>query len=701
MSDELGRRELGRVLLAGGAGLVLGTALEARAQRRAPRTPNPWLYVTIGTDDTVTVASTGLEMGQGVWTGLATLVAEELDADWAQMRGRSAPVTPRYGRQYTGGSSSTRRNHRRLRQVGATARAMLVAAAAERWSVPRAQITVERGVVSHASSSRTARFGELVEAARERSVPRGVALKDAADFRLIGQRLPRLDVPAKSDGSATYTMDLYPERVLTTLVARSPRFGGRVADFDARAALAIDGVVAVERVPSGVAVYGEGFWAAKRGRDALQIRWDDSDAETRSTHELIAAHTERLDHRGEVWERRGNYAGQLTPREGDRAFSADFVFPYLAHAPMEPLDCVLQWTDGGAEARFGAQMPSNDRDAIARVLGLRPERVQLHVELAGGSFGRRGAPDSHVAVEAAEILKRSPGRRPIKLIWTREDDIRGGYFRPLVVHRLEATVTARGAIRAWRHRIAAQPVRPRREGIDGMSVEGANIPYAIPHFGVEYHLRRVGVPCLWWRAVGSTHNAYSTECLLDEILEATGADAVRGRLALLSRRPRHAGVLRAAAQLARWGREPAPGHAFGVAIARSFGTYVAQIADVSMRSDGLPQVHEVFCAVDCGLALNPDVVAAQMEGGIGFGLGAALHDEITLDAGRVVQSNFHDFRSLRIGEMPDVHVAIVPSSEDPTGVGEPGLPPIAPAVANAVRRLTGQPTRRLPFRRAR
>jgi isoquinoline 1-oxidoreductase beta subunit len=452
-------------------------------------------------------------------------------------------------------------------------------------------------------------------------------------------------------------------------------------------------------------VLGKGFWAAQQGREALKVDWDESHAEHRGSDELLAEYKALLDKPGVSARHDGDTAAAFAG--ATKVLEAVYEFPYLAHAPMEPLDCVVQLSADRCEVWAGSQMQTVDQGAVAQVVGLPPGKVELHTLLAGGSFGRRATTQADVASEAASVAKAIGGRQPVKLMWTREDDIRGGLYRPLFVHRLRAGIDASGHIVAWEHRIVGQSFIKGtpfagmiQNGVDPTAVEGGStLPYAIPNLAVDLHLTEVGVPTLWWRSVGSTHTAFSTETFLDELAQASGRDPFELRRDLLASHPRHRGVLELAAAKAGWGTPLPAGHARGIAVHESFNSFVAQVAEVSLRKDGLPKVERVVCAVDCGVAVNPDVIRAQMEGGIGFALGAALWSEITLDKGRVVESNFDGYRVLRIDEMPRVEVHIVPSVEAPTGVGEPGVPPLAPAVANAFFRLTGQRVRRLPFAR--
>lgn len=710
-----------------GTGLLIGTFLPplvrlggaARAGTaegtgatglRPAATFEPNAFVRIAPDDTVTVLIKHIEFGQGPYTGLSTLVAEELDADWSQMRAEAAPADAAkyanllFGIQGTGGSTAMANSYRQMRKAGAVARAMLVAAAAGQWGVPGGEITVEAGVVRHAGSGREARFGELVELAATLPVPEDVRLKDPSEFRLIGTDLPKLDTSVKTTGEARFTFDLYRDGMLTAVVAHPPRFGATVVSVDDSAARRVRGVVDVQTVPQGVAVYARDTWAALQGRDALGITWDDSGAERRSSSELFRLYRETTRNPGLAAASRGDPSRAITA--ASETLEAVYEFPYLAHAPMEPLDAVAVRTEDGVDVWMGSQLQTADQMAFAHVLGLEVPQVRIDTQFAGGSFGRRAQADSAFAAEAAEVLARVEAGTPVKLIWTREDDIRGGWYRPLTVHRLRAGLDARGNIRGWEQTVAAQSIfagtpfeASMAGGIDPSWVEGASdMPYAVPDFAISVHQMEVGVPVLWWRSVGHTHTAYVVETFLDELLAAGGRDPVEGRLALLPRGSREAGVLRAAARRADWGRVPPEGRARGVAVHKSFNTYVAEIAEISRGRDGLPKVHRVWCAVDCGVPVNPNVIAAQMESGIGFGLGAVLYDEITLEEGGTVRErNFDRYRSLRIGEMPAVEVEVIRSSEAPTGVGEPGVPPIGPAVANAWRRLTGEAVRRLPF----
>jgi isoquinoline 1-oxidoreductase subunit beta len=670
----------------------------------------PNAFVRIGADGSVTVIAKHVEMGQGTYTGLATLVAEELDADWSRVRVEGAPAdAQRYNNllwgpaQGTGGSTAIANSYEQLRKAGATARAMLVSAAAEAWRVPAGEVSVSNGMLTH-KSGRKASFGELAGKAAAMPVPSDVKLKDPKQFRLIGKRVPRKDSREKVDGSAQYTIDMKLPGMLTAVVAHAPLFGAKVKSFDAAKAKSIRGVMNVVQIPTGVAVLATSFWAAKQGRDALSVQWDESGAGTLGSPELMAQYKALAAKPGLAAKSSGDADKALAGAA--KTLEASFEFPYLAHATMEPMNCVIQWKDGACEVWNGEQFQTPDQASVAGVLGLEPSRVKINMLYAGGSFGRRANPHADYLVEAAHIVKAIDGKAPVKLQWTREDDTRAGYFRPLYYHSIRAGLDGSGKLVAWQHRIVGQsiltgtPFEPMmvKDGIDATSVEGAaTLPYDIPNMRVELHTTKVGVPVQWWRSVGSTHTAFSTETLIDELAAAAGQDPVAFRRTMLDKHPRHRGVLDLAAEKAGWGKPLPKGRGRGIAVHESFNTFVAEVAEVTLLRNGGFRVDRVVCAVDCGVAVNPDVIRAQMEGGIGYGLSAALHGEITLKDGRVEQSNFHDYRPLRINEMPRVEVHIVPSSEKPTGVGEPGVPPIAPAVANALAAATGKRLRNLPL----
>jgi isoquinoline 1-oxidoreductase beta subunit len=674
----------------------------------------PNAFLRIGVDNRVTVIAKHVEMGQGAYTGIATIVAEELDADWAQIQVESAPAdAKRYANlvfgtlQGTGGSSAMSNSWMQLREAGGKARAMLLAAAAKQWKVPVADLTVEKSVVYHAPSKRHANFGALVATAATLPVPETVQLKDPKDFKLIGHIVPRVDAPAKSDGSAQFTIDVAMPGLLVALLKRPPRFGGTVKSFDAAAATAVPGVVKVVQVPGGVAVVAKSFWAAKQGRDALTIEWDESNAEKRSSTALMEEYRHLADQPATSARKQGDAAGAI--KDAAHRVTASFEFPYLAHAPMEPLDAVVKLSANACEIWAGDQFQTIDQANAAHTAGLDPQQVSIHTLYAGGSFGRRANVWSDYIVEAVSIAKAyGADGTPIKLQWTREDDIHGGLYRPMYFHKLEAGLSADGHVTGWRHVIVGQSIMAGgpfammiKDGIDPTSVEGAaNIPYDIPNIAVDLSTTKTGVPVLWWRVVGSSHTAFAVEAFIDEVAHAAGQDPLSFRRNLLEKQPRMKAVLELAAEKAGWGTPLPPGKGRGIAVAEAFKTLVAQVAEVSVSKDGEVRVDRVVCAVDCGTPINPDIIAAQMEGGIGFGLGAVLYGAITLKDGRVEQDNFNSYRVLRINEMPKVEAHIVPSAEPPTGVGEPGVAPVGPAVANAIFAATGKRHYVLPVSKA-
>jgi isoquinoline 1-oxidoreductase subunit beta len=708
------RRDFLRVSAALGGGLILGFRLPEAwaASTAAPNGPDglePNAFVRIARDGRVTVIINKAEMGQGVCTSLSMLLAEELDADWSKVGFEFAPVDPLYahpgfGIQMTGGSSSVLGMSEPMRRAGAGARALLILAAAQTWGVPAQECSTEPGRVLHAGTNRHAAYGELVDAAAALEAPAEIALKDPKDFRIVGKSTPRLDTPDKVAGRATFGLDVSVPGMLTAVVLHAPVFGARARTIRPERALALKGVRRVVDVGSGVAIVADGFWPAKRGRDLLEVDWDLGPNAGISTEALHAEYAALARQPGKVVRKDGDAAAALASAGTARVIEADYRLPYLAHAPMEPLNCVVDLRPDSCEIWAGTQFQTVDHAAAAQTAGLDPGKVKLHTTYLGGGFGRRATPDSDYIVEAVKIAKAV--EQPIKLVWTRDDDLAGGHYRPMWHSRLRAGLEADGKIQSWLHTIVGQsiiagtPFEPFivKNGIDGTSVEGAeDVPYAIPNVLVDLHTTQVGVPTLWWRSVGHSHTAFAVECFLDEIARAAGKDPLELRRELLKDKPRHAGVLELAAKQAGWATPLPKGRARGLAVHFSFMSYVAMVVEASIEA-GRPRVHRVTAAVDCGRTVNPDIVVAQLEGAVGFGLTAALYGEITLEQGRVQQTNFHDYRMLRMSEMPAVDVHIVSSEEPSTGIGEPGVPPVAPALCNALFALTDKPIRRLPIR---
>ncbi|MNQ35139.1 Isoquinoline 1-oxidoreductase subunit beta [compost metagenome] len=701
-----------------GGGLVVAFAMPG-AHRFAMGAENqgnvfaPNAFLRIGNDNSVTVLLGHSEMGQGIWTGLTMLIAEELDADWTKIRVEHAPASaadyglPGFGgMQITGGSTSTWMEFDRYRQAGAAARLMLIDAAAKRFNVAPSEIHTESGVVI--AGEHRATYGELADDAGQlpRPDPASIKLKDAKDWRLIGKPTQRLDTPEKITGRAKFGMDVQFDGLMTAMVARSPTFGGSVKSFEGAEALAIPGVHKVVQVPTGIAVIADHFWAAKLGRDALKIEWNpgpnaglDSQALLENFRKLATTPGLNAGQAGDT---------QAALAKAAKKIDVEYSVPYLAHAPMEPLNCTVSITKDKCEIWTGTQFQTLDQMVAGKITGLKPEQVEIHTEFLGGGFGRRANPTSDFVSEAVYVAKAAGA--PVKTVWAREDDIRGGYYRSAFLHHARIGLGADGLPLAWKHVMVGQSIMAGtsleasmvKDGIDKTSVEGVvDSPYieGLANHQIELHSPTTGISVLWLRSVGHTHTAFVMESLIDELATAAGKDPVEYRRTLLKDHPRHLGVLNLAVEKANW-KAPLPdGHALGVAVHESFGSYVAQVAEVSQDNLAI-RVHRVVCAVDCGIAVNPQSIAAQMESCITFGLSFALHSKLTLKDGQVVQSNYHDYRVLRLNEMPVVEVHIVPSSDKPGGIGEAGVPPMAPAVANAVFALTGQRLRELPLQLA-
>lgn len=710
-AKALNRRDFLRTSAAAGGGLLLALHLpelgSASETPVAPFAPNA--FIRIGTDDIVTVIVNKSEMGQGVYTSLPMLVAEELEADWSKVRFESAPVDPAYnhpvfGIQMTGGSTSTPSEWERMRKAGAAARMMLIAAAAKNWNVEPQSLKAEKSFVIHSASNRRASFGSLADAAATIEPPKEVPLKDPKDFKLIGKPTRRLDTPAKVDGSAQFGIDVKVPGMFTAVVARAPVFGGKVVSFNAEQTRRVPGVKDVVQVPSGIAVIANGFWAAKLGREKLEIKWDDGANANLSTTAMREQFAKLAQTPGLVAKKIGDAGKALA--SAAKTITAEFEVPYLAHATMEPLNCVVDLRSDSCEIWTGTQFQTGDAAAAAAAAGLKPAQVKIHTTFLGGGFGRRANPANDFVVEAVHVAKAA--KVPVKVIWTREDDMHGGYYRPMWYDRMVGGVDASGNPVAWTHTIVGQSILQGtpfeqflvKDGIDGTSVEGAaDLLYGIPNLQVDLHTPKIGVPVLWWRSVGHSHNGFAVEAFFDELAHLGGKDPYELRRTLLANQPRMKALLELVAQKANWGTRLPAGRARGIATHFSFESYVAQVAEVSVDKSGEVRVHRIVCAIDCGRVVNPDSVKAQMEGAIVFGLTAALKDAITFEGGRVQQRNFHDYQMLRINESPEIEVHIMPSTQAPTGVGEPGVPPVAPAVANAIFAATGKRIRRLPIGR--
>ncbi|RDE19525.1 xanthine dehydrogenase family protein molybdopterin-binding subunit [Motiliproteus coralliicola] len=711
MSVAISRRNFLKAGASGAAVLLVGiNPRGALAAGQQSTEFNP--FVRIDADGMVTVIIKHFEMGQGTTTGLTTLVAEELDADWSRVKPQFAPSDNAkyknlaFGSQGTGGSTAIANSFMQYRQAGAAARELLVKAAARVWQVAPQQIRVEKGVLS--AGNHRGSFGDFVELAAGMEPNPEPILKSPEQFQLIGkQKLPRKDSKAKTNGSARFAMDVKLPGMRYVVILRAPKFGGKLIDFDASQATKISGFVDAKALPNaaGVAVYAENTWAALQARNAIQAQWDLSGAEQRSSDQLVADH--RAVNQSPQHQAKSDGTEQVAALvdAAPRRIEAEFSFPFLAHAPMEPLVCVFEPTANGVRVLDGCQFPAIAHGTIAAVLQLKPEQVEIETLYAGGSFGRRATPTADYHVEAALAYALLGQKLPVKLIWSREDDIRGGYYRPMAQHRASIGLDENGQIIGWDHRITAKSILIGspfesvmvHNGIDHTTIEGvADSLYTLPKMSVGVTNFETPVPVLWWRSVGHTHNAYVIESLIDMLAHETERDPVELRLSLLDRshkeQARLAGVIEAARDLADW----KPGQKRGFAAHYSFNTFVAVVADVSADGDKV-HVDKLHIAVDCGVAINPDVIRAQMEGGAGFGLGAVMRNAITLQDGEVVQSNFPDYQPLRMADMPAIEVRIVSSNEAPTGVGEPGVPPTGPAVANAIFAVTGKRILDLPM----
>ena len=690
---------------AGAAMLVIGIRPDgalAAGQGSAQLTP----FVKIDANGVVTAVVKHFEMGQGPATGLTTLIAEELGLSMDAIEYEFAPSDPsKYNNlffgpfQGTGGSTAMANSYMQYRQAGAAAREMLIGAAAKTWGVEPATLTLQDGVIS--GGGKSAPMVDFLSAAAEMDPPANPTLKDPKDFRLIGNPdVRRKDSTPKTDGTAIFAMDLHLENQMVAMIARTPRMGGTVARFDDNDAQSIKGFIRAAALPNkaGVVVYAENTWSALQAREALTVEWDFTAAESRSSDEfrdeLIAA----VNTDPEFNAMKSDQAATAALIDGaDKVIDHTYYFPLLAHAPMEPLTCTIQATeDGGILLHDGAQQPTGPHMAMAQIFQLPMDKIRINTMLAGGSFGRRATPTADYQVEAALAFVITDRTRPVKLVWSREDDITGGYYRPAVAHRVRVGLDSDGNILGWDHRIASPSIVKGtpfasalvHDGVDHTSIEGVfGSPYIIPgqFLGLTDVAKATSV--LWWRSVGHTHTAYVMETMMDAAAKAAGRDPVEFRLALLSGggkdQDRLAGVLKLAADKGNWG-EAIAGRSQGIAVHKSFNSYAAEVVEISGTADEGIKLEKVTCAIDCGIAVNPDVIKAQMEGGIGYGIGHVMRDEITLTEGVVDQSNFPDYEPLRIGDIAAIEVHIVPSAEAPTGVGEPGTPPAAPALANAI-----------------
>jgi isoquinoline 1-oxidoreductase beta subunit len=716
-SSQPSRRDFLKTGAAMGSGLVLAFTLPAGfskwaiAQESVPASKDftsaalPNAFIKISPDNSIRLIINKLEMGQGVNTSLAQLIAEELECEWERIHCESAPVAPVYNAtfapmQMAGGSTSVASSWEQLRRVGAMAREMLILAAAERWGVPAKEIRAEKGAVHHPKKGSLS-YGEIADAAAKQTPPASIPLKDPKKFKIIGQSMRRVDAADKINGKAIFGLDVKLPDMLYAVIARPP-FGATLQGFDEKAAKQVSGLKEIIKLDGHkVAFVATHSWAAMKARDAAKVQWKLSDDPLLSQDSLKKVFTETLDKPGTQVKKVGKTPEAL--KKAKKVLEATYEFPYLAHACMEPMNCTVSYDGQSAHIWAGHQMPTGDRMAASKVLGLPPEKIEVTTTYAGGSFGRRANKDSDFVVEACALVKQL--KKPIKVVWTREDDMRGGYYRPMTLHRVRAGVDGKGRVSGWEHKIVGQGVMagsvfaPQidKTGIDPSSIEGVdNTPYALSDFDLQLQLMKTPVTTLWWRSVGHTHTAYVMETFIDELAAAAGKDPLQYRKELIRQSPRHQAVLDLLAKKSDWGKKMPAGRALGLAVHESFNSVVGHVVEVSLNGSEV-KVHKVVSAVHCGTVVNPKGAQAQVESAIAYGLSACLHGDLTLEKGQIKQGNFHDYPLVRMPEMPVIDVHFVSSADQPTGLGEPGLPPLAPAIANAIFQLTGKRVRTQPF----
>jgi isoquinoline 1-oxidoreductase beta subunit len=686
--------------LPGLGGSRMAFAADAPAKGKYP----PSSFIRVEPDGTTVFQINKLEMGQGVNTSMAQILAEEMDCDWSKVRSESCGVAPEYnhtafGTQMTGGSSALNSSFEQHRMIGATARAMFVQAAANRWSVEPSALHTENGFVVGEKGKLS--YAELAPAVAKLSPPEKVSLKDPSKFKIIGKSVGRVDALAKTTGKAQFGIDIKVPGMLYCVVARAPVFGAKVKSSNVAAAKAVRGVKNVVELPDRVAVLAENTYAARMGRDALDVQWEKSGKENVTSESILAQYREAAKVPGAVCENTGDAVAAM---KGLKMMEAEYHFPYLAHACMEPMNCTISYDGNSCEVWSGHQMPTIDRDTAAGMLGLDKEKVTVHTTYAGGSFGRRANKNSDYVVEACMIAKVV--KQPIKVVWTREDDMKGGYYRPFMYHHATIGIDVKGMPHAWDHRVVGQSVvgdsffekMMVKDGVDPTAVEGVTeSKYAVPNRRITLALQKQHVPVLWWRSVGHTHTAFVMETLIDEMATNANKDPLQYRLSLLKASPRHVAVLKLLKKNSPWGKPAKKGHAYGLAIVESFKSVVGQVIEISMEG-GQPRVHRVWAAAHIGRVVNPEGAKQQMEGGILFGLSAALYGNVPIVDGAPTTNNFSDYPVARMNEAPDIKTFFVNSQETPTGLGEPGVPPVAPAMANAMYRLTKKRVRKLPFK---
>ncbi|MGA8012075.1 MAG: xanthine dehydrogenase family protein molybdopterin-binding subunit [Candidatus Acidiferrales bacterium] len=706
ITNPLDRRSFLKTGLAGATGLVIGFYLPGRrevlAASSAPAVLNAWIQIT--PEDQVTILISKSEMGQGVETSLAMLAAEELECDWKRIHTEFAPADkvyfdPAFGMQGTGGSQSIHSGWEPMRKAGATAREMLIGAAAQKWSVDASECHAENGAVVHSATKRRATFGSLAEAAAQIPQPKEVKLKDPSQFKIIGKHIKRVDTPKKVNGTAVFGIDVRLKGMLHASVEHCPVFGGKVASFDATKAKAIPGVKDVIQIPTGVAVVADNTWTAFQGRKALDIKWDEGPNAAVSSASIRKSFMDAVEKPGVVSRKEGDAAAGLS--SAAQKVEAVYEAPYQAHATMEPMNGTADVRADGVDLWVATQFQTPSQGTAAGITGQKPENVKVHTTYLGGGFGRRGWSDF---VAESTILSKAMGV-PVQVTWTREDDMQHDYYRPASYIKMAAGLDANGKPTAFTARVACDSIMSWffpgsiKNGLDASSVEGvSDIAYDIPNILVDYQLMAGPIPMGFWRSVGASQNGFFSESFVDELAAAAKKDPYEYRRDLLAKKPRHLGVLNLAAQKAGWGTPLPKGRFRGIAVLEAFSTYAAEVVEISIDKDGTVNVHRVVAAVDCGRVINPDTAEAQVSGAIVYGITAALKTEITIDRGRVVQTNFGDNPALRMNEVPKIEVYFVPSEETPTGLGEPAVPPVAPAIANAIFAGTGKRIRHMPIK---
>ena len=707
----MNRRDFIRNTLLSTTGLVIGFYLPVRGKnlkrdlKEQLKFHSPNAFISIGTDESINIVVNHSEMGQGIYTSLCQLIADELDVEWDKVKALHAPILADYNHtvyqiQLTAVSSSVRSEWQRLREVGASARYMLMAAAADEWGADINSLKTDNGVVKFANKSLT--YGQLAEKASLQEVPQNVKLKEKKDFKYIGKPMPRLDTPVKVNGKAKFGLDVTLPGMLVAVVKRPPKIGSKVISFDAQAALMLEGVKYVFSIDTGIAVLAEGFWAAKKGSEAVKIEWGSTPNSTLNSEEQLAKYQSLMETKGAVAEIDGDIDSAFI--QANHVIETVYELPYLAHSPMEPLNCLADVKGDHCTLYFGTQTLTVEAGAVATALNIPSENVKIELQYLGGGFGRRATVDGHSAVEAAILSKKA--KAPVKVVWLREDDVRGGYYRPRTLTSLKGALDKNGNLSGLRAKIISESIVKGTpwesaiiiDGVERIAVEGlAESSYDIPNIHVEWiDGNTPSISTLWWRSVGHSLNGFIMETFIDQMAEAAKKDELTFRQELLKNDPKSLDALNLAISKSPWGGKLSSGHALGLAVHKCFDTAVAYVAEVSMVNNW-PKVHKVWAGVDCGPYVNPDTIKAQIEGSVVFGLTAAFYGEITVDKGSIVQSNFHDYKMLRIHETPEVETHIVDSTKKMGGIGEPGVPPIAPAVANAIYKLTGQRISKLPF----